>query len=307
MLKISLINPKINHIHADREKYYRMYQETGIDGLDYSLYKFTEKNGYESDFFAMSAEEIIEKHLAKEKEELDRYGLAVCQTHSICPTWRYGDEEGNRRRLRDTVRCIELTAYLGSRYIVVHPVQDTLQLTPDEVRARNIELYGKLIEAAKKNDVIVCLENMWNTRNGNIFECTCEDPYETNYYIDTLNAMASEERFGFCFDVGHATLCGKNLKNTLITLGNRVKTLHVHDANKISDLHTIPYSQMGNGATPLTDWTGFLLGLRSIGYRGTINFEAHAAFEVFPEPTHKALLGLFRAIGEYFSNEITNA
>lgn len=305
MLKISLINPKINKIDSDRETYFRLYKETGIDGLDYTISKFTEKNGYEANFFAMSTEEIIEKYLAKEKEEIDRFGLDVCQTHAPYPTWRYGDDEGNKYRLTEAIKSIELTAYLGSKYVIIHPITETFALTPAELRERNLEFYGNLIDTAKKCGVTVCLENMWISRNGNIFESTCEDPYEANDYIDTLNKMAGEEIFGFCFDVGHATLCGKYMKNTLITLGNRVKTLHIHDVSKMADLHTLPYSQMGNGATPLTDYRSMLLGLREIGYRGAINFEALATFEVFPEDTHKALLGLFRAIGEYFSNEIT--
>ncbi len=305
MLKISLTNPRICQIDSDREKYYQLYNKAGIGGLDYSLYKFTEKNGYEPNFFAMSTDEIIEKHLAKEKEELDRYGLLVCQTHAPYPTWRYGDEEGNKLRLTEAIKSIELTAYLGSKYVIIHPIAETFALTPKELRERNLELYGSLIDTAKKNGVMICLENMWISRNGNIFESTCEDPYEANDYIDTLNKMAGQELFGFCFDVGHATLCGKYLKNTLITLGDRVKTLHIHDVSKMSDLHTLPYSQMGNGATPFTDYRSFLLGLRAIRYRGTINFEADNAFKVFPEYTHKALLKLFRAIGEYFSNEIT--
>ncbi len=304
MLKISLINPKINPIGSDKEKYYQMYKETGIDGLDYSFYKFTEKNGYEADFFRMNSEEIVEKYLASEKELLDRYGLEVCQTHSPYPVWRHGDDEGNKYRLLETLRSIELTAYLGSKYVVVHPITETFALPPQELRARNLDFYSGLIDIAKKNHVTICLENMWNIRNGNIFECTCEDPFETNDYIDTLNKLAGEDIFGFCFDVGHATLCGRYMKNTLVTLGDRVKTLHIHDATKMADLHTVPYSQMGNGANPFTDYQSLLEGLRAIQYRGAINFEAHAAFEVFPEYTHKALLGLFRAIGEYFSNEI---
>jgi len=306
MLKISLINPKINKIDADREKYYRLYKNAGIDGLDYSIYKFTEKNGYEPKFFEMSAEEIIEKHLAKEKEELDRYGLEVCQTHAPSPTWKYGDDEGNKYRLLEAKRSIELTEYLGCKYVIIHPVQESFILSLAEQRERNLEYYGNLIDTAKKCGVTVCLENMWNTRNGNIFEATCEDPYQTNDYIDTLNKMAGEDIFGFCYDVGHANLCGRYQKNTILTLGNRIKTLHIHDTNKVSDLHTLPFSQMSNGANPLVDYRSMILGLREIGYRGAINFEAHAAFEVFPEYTHGALLGLFRAIGEYFSNEITS-
>ncbi|MBO4979742.1 MAG: sugar phosphate isomerase/epimerase [Clostridia bacterium] len=305
MLKISLINPKLNPVNADREKYYRLYREARIDGLDYSIYKFTEQNGYEPRFFEMSAEEIIEKYLAKEKEELDRYGLEVCQTHAPSPTYRHGDEEGNKYRLLEAKRSIELSRYLGSPYLIVHPVQETMSYPLSEIQKRNIDYYSQLIDTAKQNGVTVCLENMWNIRNGNIFECTCEDPNETNYYIDTLNKMAGEEIFGFCFDVGHASLVARNIKNTILTLGKRIKTLHIHDTDKTSDLHTLPYTQLGSGKKSFVDYLSMTSALRTVGYRGPINFEAHAAFEVFPEPTHGALLGMFRAIGEHFSNEIT--
>lgn len=305
MLKISLDNTKLNKIDSNRTAYYQMYKDTGIDGLDFSFFKFTEKNGYEPNFFSMSTDEIIEKHLRAEKEEIDRFGLEVCQTHAPYPTWRYGDEAGNKIRWLEAKKSIELASFLGSKYVVIHPITETFVLGPKELRERNLELYGSLIDTAKTSGVTICLENMWNSRNGNIFECTCTDPNEAVDYIDTLNKMAGEERFGFCFDVGHATLCGKYMKNTLITLGDRVKALHIHDTSKTADLHTLPYSQMGNGPTPFTDYQSLLEGLRAIRYRGTINFEAHNAFEVFPADTHKALLNMFHAIGAYFSDEIT--
>ena len=306
MLKISLTNPCLASLQADRASIYQMYRETGVDGLDYSFFNFTEKNGYDANIFEKSSEEIIETVLRADKDLLDRYGLRACQTHAPYPVWRYGEDEKNKYRLLETLRCIELTAYLGAPYVIIHPITETFRFSPKELRERNLDFYSGLIDTAKKNHVTICLENMWNSRNGNIFECTCEDPYEANDYIDTLNKMAGEEIFGFCFDVGHATLCGRYMKNTLIALGDRVKALHIHDANKYNDLHTLPYSQCSTaGNTPFTDWTGMLDGLRAINYRGGINFEAGNAFNVFPKQTHKALLALFRAIGEYFSNEIT--
>ena len=304
MLKISLDNLKLNRIDADRAAYYQMYRNAGIDGLDYSFFKFKDRNGYEPRFFEMSTDEIIEKHLRAEKEELERFGLEVCQTHAPYPSWCYGDDEGNKLRLVEAKKSIELTAYLGSKYLVVHPIAEMFALSPTELREKNLEFYGNLIDTAKKCGVTVCLENMWNIRNGNIFACTCADAHEANDYIDTLNKMAGEEIFGFCYDVGHATLCSKYIKNQLITLGHRVKALHIHDVSKMADLHALPYSQMGNGPTPFTDYRSLLLGLRAIRYRGAINFEAHNAFEVFPDSTHGALLEMFYAIGKYFSDEI---
>lgn len=304
MLKISVQNDILFNPGVENEDYYRMYRDAGIDGVDYSLFNQNEKNGYPAEIFRKSTDEIIETVIGPDKEKLDRYGLSVCQTHSPFPVYRLGEDDQNKYRRIATERSIELTAYLGSKYVVVHPFHQIFLTTPAEQRKRNIDFYTQFIDLAKKNHVMICLENMWVSRNTNIFESACEDPNEANDYIDTLNALAGEEIFGFCFDTGHATLCGRYMKNTLEVLGNRVKVLHIHDASKTSDLHTIPYA-LSSGTHPLTDWTGFIDGLRSINYRGAINFEGGNAFHVFPTPTHPALCSLFAAIGRYFSDEVT--
>ena len=77
------------------------------------------------------------------------------------------------------------------------------------------------------------------------------------------------------------------------------------NTDKVDDLHTLPFTCITHGGLPVTDWEGMILGLRDIGYRGFINFEAQTAFRQFPKPTHPALCGMFAAIGRYFSDEIT--
>jgi hypothetical protein len=81
--------------------------------------------------------------------------------------------------------------------------------------------------------------------------------------------------------------------------------LHIHDTDKIEDRHTIPYSFMGTQNLSVTDYVGFLAGLRDIGYEEHLSFEIGNAFKVFPAPTHPALCGLVSSIGRYFASEIT--
>lgn len=124
--------------------------------------------------------------------------------------------------------------------------------------------------------------------------------------IDELNEAAGEELFGFCFDVGHANILGKNLYQAVVTLGDRLKILHIHDNDGISDLHTMPYTFMRSWNGLSTDWDGFLRGLRDIHYTGVLSFETSRCMEGFPRELHPSVLKLTADIGKYFSERITS-
>ena len=297
---------------TDLDRIYGMLREAGIDGIDFSLEAstFSAKNGYEDWFFKKDITEL-KTILSRFRDALDRNGLVVNQTHSPFPTMKpVGDgvEEYNTYLVEATHKAIELTAFLGGKYVVIHPVHSPNTILADEQKKLNMAFYPQFIETAKRFGVKICLENMWGRRGGNgvcIFDSACADPREACEYIDELNAIAGEEIFAFCFDAGHANLCGKHMQNTLRTLGHRVQALHVHDTDKVNDLHILPYSCVAPGGASVTDWEGMAMGLRDIGYNGFINFEASIAFIQFPKPTHPAVCALFAAIGRHFSNEIT--
>ena len=116
-------------------------------------------------------------------------------------------------------------------------------------------------------------------------------------YIDTLNAEAGEELFGFCLDVGHANLTAKNLYEYIKTLGHRLTILHIHDNDARSDLHQMPY-------THTVDWEGFIEGLRAIDFRGTLGFETFRVMGTFPKAVHPSALRLISDIGWYFASRI---
>ena len=303
MLKLSIQSGRFARNDDKLDGFLAQIKEAGIDGVDFPLYAFQNKENPR--FFDKPLDEIIEI-LRPLKEALDRHGLIVCQTHSPFPTYKKDDEDFNEYQIRAHRKCFDLSRYLGCDLMVVHPANESMIMTAAERKQASISLYSSLIEDAKRTGVKILLENMWNRRGSYcaIFDSTCGTAEESVDYIDTLNAMAGEEVFGYCFDVGHASLCGKDMRNFLCTLGSRVKALHIHDTNRIDDIHTIPYSFCTISGAPLTDWEGMLAGLREIGYRGDVNFEAANAFNTYPKPLYPALLNMFYAIGRYFADEI---
>ena len=311
MRRISISASILHKADPDLNKVCAMYKENGIDGVDFGFDFYTTGNGHRDKFFSTQTIEELKAFFTPYKEAFERHGIEVVQTHPPFPTFKFVDgkdetkEAYNARALDAVIKTIELTAFFGCKYAVVHPAHGVIDMNPDELKKANMKYYSQLIDTARRNGVIVCLENMWNRRTGGaIFDSACSNAYEARDYIDTLNDMAGEELFGFCFDVGHANLTGKNMRSDLGILGKRVKVLHIHDTDKLEDKHTIPYSFLTSQGTPVTDYVGFLGGLRDIGYEGHISFEIGNAFKVFPEPTHPALCGLVSAIGKYFESEI---
>ena len=313
MRKISIAASILHKSTADIDAVCKMYKENGIDGVDFGFDCYTAANGYRDKFFSSQTIEELKAFFAPYKEAFDRHGITVVQTHPPFPTVKFVSnitsetlEEYNLRALDAVKKTIELTAFFGCKYAVVHPAHGVLDMELDEQKKANMKYYSQLMDDARRNGVTICLENMWNRRNGGaIVDSACSNPYEACDYIDTLNDMAGEELFGFCFDVGHANLTGKNIRNDLRILGKRVKVLHIHDTDKMEDKHTLPYAYIGSQGLSVTDYVGFLAGLRDIGYEGNINFEIGNAFKAFPTPTHPALCGLVASIGKYFESEIT--
>lgn len=143
-------------------------------------------------------------------------------------------------------------------------------------------------------------------RNAHLMEGMGSDFAESVRLIDELNEAAGEELFGFCLDVGHANLLGKNMYQSLLTLGDRLKILHIHDNDGVSDLHTMPFTFERSWNESSTDWEGFLCGLKEIGYRGVLNFEVFRLMNSFPQQLHPALLSLLAETGRYFSTKINH-
>ena len=286
---------------------FREMSEAGFGAVDFGLHPFYAYshicNRIPSDFFDRSIEEL-EAYFTPHKQAAAEYGLEIGQTHAIFPTRVRGAGEHNDYLIGIIEKNIALTAFLGCRYIVVHPYievsrgpAESKQFEHDE----NIALYTALIPTAKKYGVTICLENMFAGDGRKVVAATCFTADEAAAYVDELNEIAGEERFAYCLDTGHATLCGLNTYDMIRTLGHRIKTLHMHDNQGIHDDHLQPYTGVA-----YWDWT--LQALREVGYRGNINFETSAyagvCGKLVPKKLRPVMLRYIADVGHYFIEEV---
>lgn len=279
------------------DKGFRMIAEAGFDGVDFNLDHCLSgkaiRNNECSGFFDQTEEEM-RAAIKPYKDAAQKYSVKFVQAHAPFPSW-VNNETTNAYVLEAIKKTIMLCDYVDCRNLVVHPciiVED-----PKLEYAENIRLYSALIPTLRKYKVTCCLENMFSSYRGKLTEAVCSDPYETVHYIDELNKLAGERLFGFCLDVGHATLLGKDLYRFISILGDRLQVLHVHDNNGLQDEHLFPY--MG-----ITNWDRFCRALGEYNYQGTLSFETFNALETFDNALAPQLLALLGATGKLLAERI---
>ncbi len=294
-------------IQGDIEAGYRRIKEAGFDCVDFNFDEYLHctmvERGEINAVLDRPVEEVWED-FKMHKRAAAECGLIFEQMHAPFPLRQKGADEVNAKMLRITKNCIDICARMGGRYLVVHPVTLAYACSKREEHDFNMEMYQELIPMAKKCGIVICLENMFIDQKAHLTEGACSDFVEAAAWIDELNGIAGEEIFGFCFDVGHANILGKNLYQSVLALGGRLKILHIHDNDGVSDLHTMPYTFARSWNPAATDWEGFLRGLREIKYEGVINFETFRCMESFPGELHPFVLRLLAEMGRYFSAQI---
>ena len=251
---------------------------------------------YES-FFSKSVEEILNFYRPL-KEAIAITGVTVDQMHAPFPSYVVGMDELNDYLFEAVVKCMAVCQLIGCPAIVVHP---TARSTYQKEWDTNLANYRRLIPAAKKYGVKICLENISNRRPGRIIEGRLSNASDACLLIDTLNAEAGEELFGFCFDVGHANMTARNMKEYVKELGHRLTILHIHDNDGKEDMHMIPYSYLATPTSHSVDWQGFVEGLKEIGYQGVLGFEICRMWLAYPKAVHDQALELVSGIGHYWA------
>ena len=297
----------------DPEGSLRYIMECGFDGVDYNMNQLFAETFHETQltsFFDRSMEEL-KAYYSSLKRASETVGVAISLIHSLFPVWTPDAEEAgtsavNQYRLEITKKMIALCGYLGCRYLVVHPNRYP-GLKQQEQRQINLRMYRQLIDAAKASNVVICLENLPRHVGVRQVEGVCSEVDEVCFYIDTLNAEAGQESFGLCLDTGHAMILGKNLYQFVTTISSRLKVLHLHENNGVSDCHMLPYTQLDlAGQRGMQDWDDFLCSLREIGYEGPIGFETFHATVNAPEALWTSILRLTADIGHYWRSRLEN-
>lgn len=291
---------------AERLQFLR---DCGIQALDLNLDRLIPgdpSKGETGDFWNQSLDELY-AYFTPLKQAVENAGLVFSQMHAAFPIYVPDNEPVTEYMCMSVEKSLAVAAFFNCPALVVHPW--STRKGKEMEREVNLNLYRRFIPFARQYGVKVCLENMFNVLHGNRIEGSCSTAEDACWYIDKLNEEAGEDLFGFCFDIGHATVLHRDTRAFVQTLGHRLTCLHLHDNNGDADLHVMPFTQLpvrGVALKSATDWEGLFKGLREIGYKGNLSFEASKSFSVFPEETHPELLSLYSAIGRYFRNRIRN-
>ncbi len=281
-------------------KSFKMVKDCGFEAVDYNLDHFVKGNTYEGrvdDFWKKSLEELYE-YFAPTKEAAEENGIAFAQAHVAFPMYLEGKDEFNEYMLLAAEKNLAICKYLGSPALIVHPI---VMDDREKREGLNLAMYRKLIPAAKKYGVKICLENLMGLFRDRPIQGVCSTTEEACMYIDTLNEEAGEELFGFCFDTGHANVVGINMREFIKKMGKRLICLHLHENDRVYDEHIIPFTHV----CPGLDWESVIAGLQEVGYRGAISFETFTGVRLMPQDVKPEVLRLISAIGRYLRKRIT--
>ncbi len=290
---------------------FEMMRCAGFSCCDFGLNAYltnTQLYSYEvNDFFSKPVGEL-EKYFAAHKRGAKGAGIRICQMHMPYPVYIPGANEDMNRYLMRTVapKSMDICAFFECPYIVVHGFKLARNLGTEEAEWEQTERFlESLVPIARERNITICMENIYTNIGSHLVEGPCCDVKKAVERIDHMNEKYGEEVLGFCFDTGHANLVGIDFEDFIVTLGKRLKVLHIHDNDGIRDLHQIPFTfTRSRENMSATDWEGFIKGLQRIGFDRVLCFETAPVLSAFPQKMKQDVLKFIAQTGNYFAGEI---
>lgn len=290
---------------------FELLRRTGFTCCDFSLNSYLLNSSlynFETNDFFDKSEAELEAFFTPHKESAKAVGIRINQMHMPYPNYvPNGDDELNNY-LKNVVapKSMKICDFMDCKYIVIHGFKLAHYLGSEEAEwQKTLEFIEFLVPLAKELGITICIENIYTSLGDHIVEGPCCDARKAAVRIDTINEKYGAEVLGFCFDTGHANLVGIDFEDFIVTLGDRLKVLHIHDNDGIGDLHQIPFTfTRSRENTTSTDWEGFVKGLKRIHFNGVLSFETAPVLTAFPDVMKADVLGFIANIGRYFSGAL---
>lgn len=259
--------------------------KAGFDGIDVGFFDLKSNSPFSGDDYKQVCRNYLD--IAKKNN------IAFTQAHAPfgSPYAKYSVES-----IPHFPRMFECCAELGIETVIIHPVQDgPFKEKSEELLLRSVEFYKSLIPMAREYGVKMATENMWQRdENKKIIDDICASPEQLCRCVD----MVDSEWLVACLDIGHVVLCDREPADFIRALGpDRLKALHVHDNDKVSDQHVLPF-------TGKIDWLSTCSALGEIGYTGDFTFEILKSTDAVPAELCPDILKYSERIGRYLMSNI---
>lgn len=224
-------------------------------------------------------------------DEAARLGIDFSQSHLPYPKASVRRKsntdpgcERNEFFIKMTERAIAVSAMLGVRWAVVHPVQRGIDVNPEDDLRYNHEIYDDYLETASKSGVGFAYENMCDVDGRRRYGATAED-------LNAIVASYNSSSAGICWDFGHAHRMLADQCPALRSVAHALRATHLDDNLGKDDLHTLPY--FGS-----IKWAEVMKVLREEGYEGDLTYEL-SAYRRMPEELMLPTVEYARRVGEY--------
>lgn len=208
------------------------------------------------DYMDLTIEPSVNKgiNLIILKKTLQSSGLEIVgHTNPTLPAI-YPIESIQKAALEELIKSADILAFLGAKFMNVHPFIYSAHQGDTEKIEANIELIQKLILYTKSLGVTLMLENIPGTFNATeIFKKILEQVPELKINLD----------------IGHANIgqnCATMVESFLKYFGKEIVHLHIHDNRGSLDDH-LPIG-CGN-----ISWLEIIKILKKNGYNHTITLE----------------------------------
>ena len=230
---------------------YKKMKEHGFDYADYAIYGALDGK----------TEEEYEQLVLREKALAEEAGVTIWQIHG---PWRYpphDETEEDRAEWASYMRrSIRLTALIGCKYWVIHPIMPygpNADPEPEIFWQMNLDFFRDILVTAKEYGVIICFENM------PMRKLSMSTPEQTLKFIH----MIDDENFKLCLDTGHASVFKLSPAEAVRMAGKDLAVMHVHDNGGDRDAHFLPFQG-------IIDWKDYVAALEEIGFDGVFSLEA---------------------------------
>lgn len=229
-------------------------------------------------------------------EKIKTENLSVCSMRS--PTLQLDTKRSDLNEAQKLMAIDTITAAseINCRYVIIAPI--TFGIDKSDIWNENRKYYLSIAQKAKDKGVNILIENQCSNFNGQFMRGLFSNEYEATAFIDEINQIVGEERFGFCMNVANCNLCGIDMHNLAKTLGKRVKAVVISDCDGQNDMHLLPFTSAYHGNQ--TDWLSLIRGLREAEFDGYIILDISDTAKAFSPILRPQLLSLTKSVADYF-------
>ena len=238
--------------------------------------------------FREKPEQIIE--VAREFAEKCKNSGAMIPL-AIMPSFSLMDQEQDIGCLYSLLKeSMRACGECGIQKVVVSPLEADWDT--------NRKFFEQVLTWAKTYHLRILLKNCCKLFRGHYVRGVCSEARKAKKWVTQLNEMAQEECFGFCMDMGACNVCGQNMHEFAIELGDKMEAVFVKDNIGEEPGAMLPFSCIAKHASR-TDWLSLFRGLRKIHFDGVLVLDAHDSINAAPLQLRGGLLQYIKSVGDY--------